>query len=264
MSSFITVKRDVKPRGSVALFLFFVALGFALITFNVAALQFGDPYGLSRAMIYITCGVGMCFGAAFFALPTRLWYSKFWRTLYKDTALGLVTMCLVLAILAPSKKFPTYVENSTPLVTAYVRHLKTLPSDDEVDLMTRVLYGEARGENEEGQRNIVHTIINRAEDSKKRFGPTYSEILIRPFQFSCMNPDDPNYPLLLKLDKKSLTYKKLHAIVVNTINERLNGRPDPTLNSTHYHNLKVDPKWNVAADGMIRIGNHKFWRGVDN
>lgn len=260
----ITLRRDVKPRGSVALFLFFSLLGLGLVSVVVAGLQFGDPYGLTQALIYVSAGVGACFGAAYLSLPTRMWYSRFWNAFYKDVSLGMVTMCLVLALMAPSKKIPNWVETNTmPLTMAYTRHLQTLPSDDEIDLMTRVLYGEARGETPEGQVNIVHTIINRAEDRKKRFGPTYSEVMIRPFAFSCMNADDPNYKKLLELDKKSLTYKKLHAIVVKTINERLNGGIDPTQNSTHYHNLKVDPKWNMAADGMIRIGNHKFWRGVD-
>jgi len=256
--------QPVKRRGSLWAFLFFLILGCAMFGGSLYALYFGDPYGLTQFMICAAGATGMSFFISYCVLPTRLWYSRMFRTFYKDFCFGMVTMALTLAFLAPSSDFPEYVWKTTPLVSVYTRHLKTLPTDKEVDLMTRVLYGEARGENEEGQRNIIHTIINRAEDSKKRFGPTYGEILIRPFQFSCMNPDDPNYPLILKLDKKSLTFQKLRAIVVNTINERLNGRPDPTLNSTHYHNLTVDPKWNIAADGMIRIGNHKFWRGVDN
>jgi N-acetylmuramoyl-L-alanine amidase len=255
--------QPVKQRGSITAFLVLLGLGCGLFVLSLAAFSYGDPYGLTEAMLYIAGGMSILFLGSYLSLPTRLWYSRSFSTFYRDFCFGMTTMAVALAIMAPSEKYPEYVINSTPVVRQFVKYIHNIPTDKEIDLMARVLYGEARGEDLEGQKNVVHTIINRAEDKRKRFGPTYAEILIRPKAFSCMNPEDPNYKLLLELDKKSLTFQKYRDIVVNTINERLNGGNDPTQNSTHYHNLKVDPKWNVAADGMVRIGNHKFWRGVD-
>jgi hypothetical protein len=256
--------QPVKKRGSASAFAVFLLSGIAIFGVSLAALYFGDPYGLTQFMLYLAGAEAIAYLASYLVLPTRLWYSKMFRTFYKDFCFGMVTMSIVLAFIAPTKEFPSYVENSTPLVSAMTRHLKVLPSDKEVELMTRVLYGEARGEPEAGQKNVIQTIINRAENAKQRYGKSYTEVLIRPRAFSCMNPADPNFEKLLELDKKSLTFTKLRAIVVNTINDRLNGLPDPTQGSTHYHTFEVDPHWNRNAKSMIRIGNHQFWTGVDD
>lgn len=255
--------QPVKKRGSMSAFLVSLGIGCSLFALSVTALYFGDPYGLTQFMLYTTGAMSLAFAGSYFMLPTRLWYSSMFKTMYRDFCFGMITMSLALAFMAPSREFPKYVLDSTPLVTAYTRHLKVLPSDKEIDLLTRVLYGEARGESEEGQRNVVQTIINRVEDRKKRYGPTYAEVLIRPNAFSCMNANDPNYKKLLELDKNSLTFKKLRAIVINTINERMNGVNDPTNGATHYHTYEVDPHWNRKAKSMIRIGNHQFWTEVD-
>lgn len=255
--------QPVKRRGSLSTFLFFLGLGCALFALSLYALYFGDPYGLTQFMIAMSGAIGLSFLISYLVLPTRLWHSRMFRTFYKDFCCGMVTMALTLAFLAPSADFPEYVWKTTPIVSAYTRHIKVLPSDKEIELMTRVLYGEARGEPEAGQKNVVQTIINRVEDRKKRYGPTYAEVLIRPNAFSCMNANDPNYKKLLELDRKGLTYKKLHAIVVKTINERMNGLSDPTNGATHYHTYEVDPHWNRNAKSMIRLGNHQFWTEVD-
>jgi len=255
--------QPVKKRGSLSLFVTSLLSGCAIFGISLAALYFGDPYGLTQLMLYLSGAMGASFLVSFCALPTRLWYSRVFRTFYKDFCFGMTTMAIALAFIAPSKDFPEYVINSAPSISSYVRHLKTLPTDKEVELITRVLYGEARGEPAAGQKNVVQTIINRAEDSKHRYGATYTEILIRPHAFTCMNPADPNFEKLLELDKKSLTFQKLHAIVLTTIKERLNGVPDPTQGATHYHTYEVDPHWNRNAKSMIRLGNHQFWTEVD-
>jgi N-acetylmuramoyl-L-alanine amidase len=57
------------------------------------------------------------------------------------------------------------------------------------------LVGEARGESVEGIVAVANVIKNRAYSAQK----TYKEICLAPLQFSCWNPDDPNYAMISTL-----------------------------------------------------------------
>lgn len=189
---------------------------------------------------------------------------KFWRYFYRQMAIGLVIMFAVL-IPAHIPNVPsifTYLNKPVTIALHYDYKFK-VPTDKEIDLLTRVIWGEARSEKSQYQSAIVHTIINRAEHPKKRYGATFSEILVRPYAYSCMNPDDPNYSKLLSLSKDSKEYKKIREVVLNTLLSRMAGGGDPTDGATHYHTKAVNPKWNQAATSMFTMGSHKFWVGVD-
>lgn len=189
---------------------------------------------------------------------------KFARYFYRQMSIGLVVM---FAILIPANipNVPSIFNylNKPITLSMFYDYKFPIPTDKEVDLLTRVVWGEARGEKPQYQSAIVHTIINRAEHPKKRYGVTFSDILIRPNAYSCMNPNDPNYPKLLSLSKNSPEYKKINEVVLNTILSRMNGGMDPTDGATHYHTKDVNPKWNQAASSMFTLGSHKFWVGVD-
>ena len=61
-------------------------------------------------------------------------------------------------------------------------------SDDDRDALIKTVYGEARGEAEEGQIAVVHVIPNRAAQRKT----SVATECYRPRQFSCWYPKDPN------------------------------------------------------------------------
>lgn len=172
-------------------------------------------------------------------------------------------MCFIFAISLPRYSLPPETWTQSVIIPLHPLNFM-IPDDNELNLLTRVVYGEARGETAEDQANIVHSIINRSADKKRRYGGTIRDILLKPKAYSCLNPDDPNYPILLSLSKDSPEYKKIHSIVRETYSSRMNGGPDPTQGATHYHTKDVDPKWNTAAKKMIKLGNHKFWTGVDD
>lgn len=256
--------RPVKPRGSGLGATVFTVIGFGIFAFMVLLANRGAEYGAQAAMFYLTGGMSAAFLVALLILPTRLWYSLGFFTFFKDMVFGMIAMGFTLALLTQDLPYPSWFYDVNTTVPVHRQYKFALPTDKEIDFLTRVIYGEARGETPYNQSNIVHTIINRAENPKKRYGATIGEILIRPKAFSCLNPDDPNYPKLLMLDKKSLTFKKIRAIVVNTIVARMNGAADPTQGSTHYHTAEVDPHWNRKAVRMIKLGGHQFWTGVDD
>lgn len=75
-------------------------------------------------------------------------------------------------------------------------------SDTETLVLT--IYGEARGESIEGQIAVACVIRNRAGNSK-----SIKEICLAPFQFSCWNKNDPNYPILMEIADKLIIGQKL-------------------------------------------------------
>lgn len=60
--------------------------------------------------------------------------------------------------------------------------------DDDYKYMALTIYGEARGEPLEGQAAVGFVILTRARKRKWDIRTT----VLRPFQFSCWNTDDPN------------------------------------------------------------------------
>lgn len=68
-------------------------------------------------------------------------------------------------------------------------------TDQEVLALT--LYGEARGESIEGQIAVGCVIRNRLTAKEG-----YKEVCLSPYQFSCWNSSDPNYPILNGLAEK--------------------------------------------------------------
>ena len=56
----------------------------------------------------------------------------------------------------------------------------------EIEILALTLWGEARGEDIEGQVAVGSVIRNRIDKN------TYHEICLKPNQFSCWNANDPN------------------------------------------------------------------------
>jgi N-acetylmuramoyl-L-alanine amidase len=124
------------------------------------------------------------------------------------------------------------------------------------DVLTRTLWGEARGEPEAGQIAIVHVLRNRVLAR----GTTAAAECLRPYQFSCWGAADPNCEPMRALPPTSPEYRKLAAVV-----DRAWRAPDTVHGARNYFALSMDrrPKW-AAAPGreVARIGGHSFWAGV--
>jgi spore germination cell wall hydrolase CwlJ-like protein len=71
-------------------------------------------------------------------------------------------------------------------------------SEKDRDILARTLWGEARGEGLAGQIAVAWTIRNRVNDGKAKswWGEGYAGVCLKPYQFSCWNKNDPNYPYL--------------------------------------------------------------------
>jgi N-acetylmuramoyl-L-alanine amidase len=139
---------------------------------------------------------------------------------------------------------------------------------DQNDAVTlaRTLFGEARGEPLDGKVAVAWVIRNRAE--RKAFSGSLlghpgavSHVCLAPWQFSCWNNDDPNRPLLIKLQPNQCPNESAIAAEV------LEGAtPDPTNGADHYHTIDQPswahawpPDWAPHMREAARFGGHVFY-----
>ncbi len=133
---------------------------------------------------------------------------------------------------------------------------------NEIQILARTIFGEARGEyyRVDGGLASLIAIANVIKNRQKQqtwYGKTIVEICQKPYQFSCWNTDDPN----LKLIATTIT-DPLFDICLN-VAERVikDDWPDLTQGCDHYHasTMSTFPVWSLTAKPKIKIGRHIFY-----
>lgn len=129
----------------------------------------------------------------------------------------------------------------------------------DLNILSRTIYGEARGESFEGKVAVGRTIITRWQSGRWYAGKTIADTCQKPFQYSCWNPSDPNRAKLLSVppDKPSMQ----NCIRAALAAERGEG-PEWLVGCTHYHTLAVMPNWANGHTPAGQIGEHSFYRGI--
>lgn len=139
--------------------------------------------------------------------------------------------------------------------------------DEDLDIAARTVWGESRGQPFLGQVGVAWVIKNRVnadlgEDNKPDWwGEGYKGVCLKPWQFSCWNKNDPNYPQIstVSLDD-SKSYRRSFAIMTLVMAGDI---PDPTNGATHYYaNYIPAPAWAKGKDPVAVIGDHIFFRMV--
>ena len=78
-------------------------------------------------------------------------------------------------------------------------------TENDLQILARTLFGEARGEGDEGLEAVACVIMNRYKSGKWFTGydvlngkkiPSVAQTCLKKAQFSCWNKNDPNYKLL--------------------------------------------------------------------
>ncbi len=144
--------------------------------------------------------------------------------------------------------------------------LQFTPGD--LDLLTRTLYGECRGEPLEGQQGVAWVIRTRAVDPgwwTRIVSPSNEDgritsigmACICPSQFSCWNTDDPNLPKLHGLSPLDPDYVKLSEVARAVLAGEVE---DPTNGSTHYEVIGTGATWAKGRAPEKTIGRHNFYR----
>lgn len=130
---------------------------------------------------------------------------------------------------------------------------------NDIEAVSRTVYGEARGEPFAGKLAVAWVIKNRASKGGW-WGSTPSTVCLKPYQFSCWNANDPNRRKIesVKPDNEGFRQSVLAAALVLGDME-----PDPTDGATHYHVADLDPKWAAGKEPVKKIGNHVFYKDID-
>jgi N-acetylmuramoyl-L-alanine amidase len=133
----------------------------------------------------------------------------------------------------------------------------------EIDVLARTMWGEARGQGNEGLKAVACVVLNRVAIAQKRgrywWGNTIIQVCQKPYQFSCWNRSDPNFKKLQAVDKRNLYFATCLRIARRAVLDLLE---DNTGGATHYHANYVDPYWAKDEVPTITIGDHIFYKLV--
>ncbi|NBB61312.1 cell wall hydrolase [Pseudomonas sp. ODNR1LW] len=137
-------------------------------------------------------------------------------------------------------------------------------TEKDRDVLARTLWGEARGESVIGQIAVAWTIRNRVNDGKSKswWGEGYAGVCQKPYQFSCWNKNDPNYPYLS--GTKPIPFREFAQAKIAADQVIAGKVPDPTGGATHYYatTMSQAPSWIVGAKRTLIVGRHVFFKDV--
>ena len=113
-----------------------------------------------------------------------------------------------------------------------------------MNLLARVVHGEARGEPYMGQVAVAAVVLNRVDNAQ--FPNSISGVVYQPYAFSVV------------LDGQITLTPNSEAI--RAARDALNGY-DPTSGCLYYYNpAKTTNKWMLSRPIHLRIGEHVFCR----
>jgi hypothetical protein len=128
----------------------------------------------------------------------------------------------------------------------------------DMDTLARTLWGEARGDDEEGMQAVASVVLNRLK-RPQRFQPTVARVCRARKQFSCWNEGDPNLPKLKGLDNRNAAF----TIALDVARRAIRGQlPDNTSGADHYHRHDITAGWSDDHTPCVRIGAHVFFNDI--
>jgi N-acetylmuramoyl-L-alanine amidase len=132
-------------------------------------------------------------------------------------------------------------------------------------MMSLTVAQEAIGESYQGKLAVAYVIRNRA----MRSGKSYTDVVLKPYQFSCWNTDSPTRMMLDTLSEKGFA-----ECICASLNAAYQIVPDPTNGAIFYLNPltvlgsagKLPDWWSIDGDptSEIKIGRHLFRRHRDD
>lgn len=115
-------------------------------------------------------------------------------------------------------------------------------SNNDLYLLAKCVYAEARGESYTGQVAVAAVILNRVKSAD--FPNTIAGVIYQPWAFTAVNDGQIN------LEPNQTAY--------NAARDALNGW-DPTYGALYYYNAKTATnKWIYNKKTTVTIGNHVF------
>ena len=131
--------------------------------------------------------------------------------------------------------------------------------NNDIKIMAKTIYGEARGEYNHCGRAaleaIGHVIMNRSRASKEPI----SAVCLKPLQFSCWNEGDPNRKIVENIPSADPIYRICESIANQLVRNELT---DITNGANHYYStsLSKPPYWARGRTSTTQIGRHLFFK----
>lgn len=138
----------------------------------------------------------------------------------------------------------------------YGRLRSQLWREEDIVLLGRLLYGEARGTSVEEQIAVAHVVRNRSL-KPGWWGMSVKEVCLSRAQFSCFNRDDPNFSVLMNVNVQEPVYLQCAGIAAVVLAGNIS---DPSGGATHYHSLEVVPYWAGSLERTLRTEHFQFYR----
>lgn len=128
----------------------------------------------------------------------------------------------------------------------------------DMDIVARVVAGEARNQRTHAVEGVCHVIYNRA----KRTGASLSRVVTARLQFSALNRNDPNRPIIMAHSfKRTRSYDRVGRICRDVFTGRqLSSAIDVTEGADHYYSGDRVPYWARGRTPTAHIGAFKFFR----
>ena len=129
---------------------------------------------------------------------------------------------------------------------------------DPIDTLARTVWGESRGEGQEGMIAVACVVINRVNQGGW-WGDDVITVCLKPYQFSCWNEGDPNLPQLEAVTDADPIFTQCIMIAKNAIGGLLT---DPTNGATSYYDRRMakPPSWALDEQPCAMIGHHIFYK----
>lgn len=128
---------------------------------------------------------------------------------------------------------------------------------EQLDVLTRTVLGEARGEGNDGMAAVAQVIRNRSLSGQYPSDPR--DVALQPYQFSTWNRGEGgNNPQ--QFSRNSNEYQNAAQIVQQVFG---GNQSDPTNGALFYHTPAVNPSWSGSVNqyGTTQLGNHIFYNG---
>lgn len=125
----------------------------------------------------------------------------------------------------------------------------------DIDVLARTIWGEARGQPDDGQIAVANVVMNRVMD--RRWPNTVRGVVLQPWQFSAWNAADPNRPKMLAVNETDPAFVRALQISEAAVG---GGLPDVTGGANHYFTKQIDPpSWSREMSRVASIGDHLFF-----
>ena len=123
--------------------------------------------------------------------------------------------------------------------------------------LSEVLYFEARGEGDKGQKAVAEVVFHRMNSGN--YGHSICAVVYEgsshpgcQFSFTC-NGD-------LRREKEARAWTESERLAAEILTDQA-WRKDSTGGATNYHASSVSPDWAPTLEKTGQIGNHVFYRG---